>query len=110
MGNEDGAGLSRHSDRLRSKYISKVGAEAQLIVSIRYIIIVPMDYVDIPAHQTHLQAKDGMVGTVVGKDETDCLIVGNPHKALTKKHVAPLVHCRITRESLAGRVAEALKE
>jgi hypothetical protein len=60
-----------------------------------------MDYVNIPAHQTHLHAKDGMVGTIVGKNETDCITVGNPHKALTKKHMAALVHCPITRESLA---------
>jgi hypothetical protein len=60
-----------------------------------------MDYVDIPAHQTHLQAKDGMVGTVIGKNETYLVTVGNPHKALTKKHMATLVHCPITRESLA---------
>jgi hypothetical protein len=60
-----------------------------------------MDYVDIPAHQMHPHAKDGMVGTVVGKNEMDCVTVGNPHKALTKKHMAALVHCPITRESLA---------
>jgi hypothetical protein len=60
-----------------------------------------MDYVNIPAHQTHLQAKDGMVGTVIRKNEMGCVTVGNPHKALAKKHMAALVHCPITRESLA---------
>ncbi len=60
-----------------------------------------MNYVNIPAHQTHLQAKDGVVGTVVGKNETNHITVGNPHKALTKKHMAALVDCPITRESLA---------
>jgi hypothetical protein len=60
-----------------------------------------MDYVNIPAHLTHLQAKNGMVGTVVGKNETDRVTLGNPHKTLTKKHMAALVHCPITRESLA---------
>jgi hypothetical protein len=59
-----------------------------------------MDYVDISAHQTHLQAKDGMVGTIIGKNEMDRVTVGNPHKALTKKHMAVLVHCPISRESL----------
>ncbi len=73
----------------------------QLIVSIHDITIVPMDYVNIAAHQMHLQAKDGMVGTVIGKNEADPVTVGNPHKALTKKHMAALVHCPITRESLA---------
>jgi hypothetical protein len=60
-----------------------------------------MDYVNIPAHQTHLQAKDGMVGAIVGKNETDCVTVSNPHKPLTKKHMAALVYCPITRESFA---------
>jgi hypothetical protein len=60
-----------------------------------------MDYVNILAHQTHLQAKDGVVGTLIGKNEMDCVTVDNPHKALTKKHMAVLVHCPITRESLA---------
>jgi hypothetical protein len=60
-----------------------------------------MDYVNILAHQTHLQAKDGVVGTLVGKNKTDSVTVGNPHKALTKKHVVALVHCPIIRESLA---------
>jgi hypothetical protein len=60
-----------------------------------------MDYVDIPEHQTHLQAKDGVVGTIIGKNEMDRVTVGNPHKALTKKHMAAFVHCPITRESLA---------
>jgi hypothetical protein len=60
-----------------------------------------MDYVDIPAHQTHLQAKEGVVGTVVGKNEMDHITVVNPHKMLTKKHIGALVYCPITRESLA---------
>jgi hypothetical protein len=50
-----------------------------------------MDYVNIPAHQTHLQAKDGMVDTVIGKNETNRITVGNPHNALTKKRMAALV-------------------
>jgi hypothetical protein len=60
-----------------------------------------MDYVDIPAHQMHLQAKDGMVGTFVGKDESYHITVSNPHKALTKEHMAALVHSPITREPFA---------
>jgi hypothetical protein len=60
-----------------------------------------MDSVDIPAHQMHLQAKDGVVGTLIGKNETDRITVGNPHKALTKKHMTACVHCPITREFLA---------
>jgi hypothetical protein len=59
-----------------------------------------MDYVDIPTHQMHLQAKDGMVGTIIGKNEMDCITVGNPYTTLTKKHMVALVHCPITRESL----------
>jgi hypothetical protein len=57
-----------------------------------------MDYGDIPAHQMHLQTKDGMVGTVIGKDESYCITVSNPHKALAKECMAALVHSPITRE------------
>jgi hypothetical protein len=59
-------------------------------------MIVSMDNVDIPTHQTHLQMKDGPIGTEVGKDELNCITVHCPHKALTKKHVAALIHCPIT--------------
>jgi hypothetical protein len=80
---------------------AEVGAKAGPIVSIHNITIILMDYDDIRAHQTHLQEKDGVVGTDVGKNETNCAIVGNPPKTLTKKHMAVLVYCSITRESLA---------
>jgi hypothetical protein len=34
-----------------------------------------MNYVDIPVHQTHLQAKDGMFSTIIGKDKLDRITV-----------------------------------
>jgi hypothetical protein len=66
-----------------------------------------MDYVNIPAHQMHLQAKDGVVGTILGKNEMDHVTVGDPHKALTKKHMAALIHCPITREFLAQMTVQS---
>jgi hypothetical protein len=62
-------------------------------------MIILMDDVDIPTHQTHLQAENGWVGTVVGKDEFNCITVSSPHKVLAKEHMAALVHCPITGES-----------
>jgi hypothetical protein len=61
-------------------------------------MMIQMDYINITAHQTHLPAKDGMVGTVIGKDELDCITVSNPHTALTKERMAASVHSLITRE------------
>ncbi len=49
----------------------------------------------------HLQAKDGVVGTIKRKDQSDHITISNPHKLLTKEHVETLVHGQITRESLA---------
>jgi hypothetical protein len=62
-------------------------------------MIVSMDNVDIPAHQTHLQAEDGWVGTVIGKDKFNCIAISCPHKTLAKEHVAALVHGPIPRET-----------
>jgi hypothetical protein len=58
-----------------------------------------MDDVNIPTHQMHLQAENGWVGTVIGKDEFNRITVSSPHKALAKKHMAALVHYPITRKS-----------
>ena len=60
-----------------------------------------MDNADILAHQTHLQTKNGMVGSIVGKDESYCTTVSKPHKLLTKEHMAALVYSPITREPFA---------
>jgi hypothetical protein len=61
-------------------------------------MIILMDDVNIPAHQMHLQAEDGGVGTVVGKNEFNHITVSNPHKAWAKEHVEALVNCPITGE------------
>ncbi len=69
------------------------------IVWVTNVMIISMDNFDIPTHQTHLQAENGWVGTVIGKDEINCITVSSPHKALAKEHMAGLVHCSITGES-----------
>jgi hypothetical protein len=61
-------------------------------------MIISMDDVNIPTHQTHLQAENGWVGTVVGKNEFNCITVSSPHEALAKEHMAALVQCPITGE------------
>jgi hypothetical protein len=44
---------------------AEICAKAQPIACIGDVVIIPVDDVDIPSHQTHLQVKDGMVCTVV---------------------------------------------
>ncbi len=43
-----------------------ISTDAQPVVSISDIVIIPVGDIDIPAHQTHLQMENSMVGTVVG--------------------------------------------
>jgi hypothetical protein len=62
-------------------------------------MIVSMDNIGIPTHQTHLQVEDGWVGTIIGKDEFNCITVSRPHKTLAKEHVVALVHGLIPRET-----------
>jgi hypothetical protein len=45
---------------------AKVSAKAQPVVCVDDVVIIPVDDGNIPTHQTHLQAKNGMVGTIVG--------------------------------------------
>jgi hypothetical protein len=61
-------------------------------------MIILIDDVDIPTHKTHLQAQNGWVGTIIGKDEFNRITVSISHKALAKEHMAALVHCPITGE------------
>ncbi len=44
---------------------AEISSKVQPIVCIGDVVIIPMDNVDNPSHQTHLQAKDGMICTVV---------------------------------------------
>jgi hypothetical protein len=44
---------------------AEISAKAQLIVCIGYVVIIPVDNVNIPSHQSHLQAKDGVVCTII---------------------------------------------
>jgi hypothetical protein len=55
-----------------------------------------MDDIDIPAHQPHLKAENSQIGTVVRKDEFDCVAVSCPCKLLPKKHMAALVDQLVT--------------
>ncbi len=53
-------------------------------------MIISMYNVDIPTHQMHLQVGDSWVGTVIWKDEFNCIAISSPHKVLAKEHVAAL--------------------
>jgi hypothetical protein len=44
---------------------AEISTKARLIVCIGDVVIIPVDDVDIPSNQLHLQAKDGVVCTVI---------------------------------------------
>jgi hypothetical protein len=44
---------------------AEISAKAQPIVCIGDVVIIPVDNVNIPSHQLHLQEKNGMVCSVV---------------------------------------------
>ena len=49
----------------------------------------------------HLQAKDGLVGTVIREDKFDCIAICYPDKASAVAHVPNLIHCPIPGEAFA---------
>jgi hypothetical protein len=59
-----------------------------------------MDNIDIPAHQLHLKVENSWVGTVIRKDEFNCVVVSRPYKSLSKEHMAALVDGPVTGEAL----------
>ena len=49
--------------------VAEVGAKAEEVFGIGKEIVIVMDNAHIPAHKTHLQAKDCRVATIVGQNE-----------------------------------------
>ena len=60
-----------------------------------------MDDINVPTHETHLQAKDGLVGAVIRQDKLDCVAICYPDKALAVTHVPNLIHCPIPSKAFA---------
>ena len=60
-----------------------------------------MDDIDVPTHETHLKAKDSLVGTVVRQNEFDRVAVGYPNKSAAIAHVPDLVHRPVAGKSFA---------
>ncbi len=59
-----------------------------------------MDNIDIPAHQPHLKVENSWVGTIIRKDEFDCIAVSCPYKSLSKEHMAAPVDGPVTGKAL----------
>jgi hypothetical protein len=55
-------------------------------------MVIPVDDVNVPSHQAHLQAEDGVILPVVLMDVLYCVAVGDPNKLLTKEVVEAFVH------------------
>ncbi len=61
------------------------------IICIDTIIIVLMDDIGIPAHQPHLKSENSQTGTIIKKDQFDCVAVSYPYKLLPKEHMVALI-------------------
>jgi hypothetical protein len=87
--------------RAKQWIVAEVGSQAGEIVSIGKEIVIAMDNVHIPAHEMHLQAKDGRVVAIVGQNELYRITVSNPKKPLTKARVSTFVYGPVARKAFA---------
>ncbi len=60
-----------------------------------------MEDINVPTHETHLQAKDGLVGAVIRQNKFDRIAICYPDKAFAVTHVPDLIHCPIPSEAFA---------
>jgi hypothetical protein len=60
-----------------------------------------MYYINIAAHQPHLKTENSQIGTVIRKDEFDCVAVSCPYKLLPKEHMVALVDQPVAGKILA---------
>ena len=79
----------------------QIDAETRPEVRIYMFSVRPVDYINIPAHQAHLQAYNSRVAAFIRQNELDCIAVSDPNKALAEDILATLVDCPIPGESLA---------
>jgi hypothetical protein len=54
--------------------------------------VVPMDDINVPAHETHLESQHGWIVAIIQLDEMSGVTICDPHKALSKEHVTILVN------------------
>jgi hypothetical protein len=84
------------------------GVKANICSKLRPIVgadkvgVITMDNINVPAHESHLESQNGQViAVVVGQDETDCIAICNPHKALPKQHVMVFVDSPVAGKPLS---------
>jgi hypothetical protein len=64
-------------------------------------MIVPVLDIHIPAHKSHLEAKDCGITAVVGEDKLESVTVGYPSELLAKAHVAEFIDGIVPGECFA---------
>ena len=62
------------------------------------MVIIPVLDIHIPAHKSHLEAKDCGIAAVVGEDKLESVTVGDPSEYLAKAHVAAFIDGVVPRE------------
>ena len=80
---------------------SKVRAQARPVIRVDEPLILPMNDIHVPAHESHLQTKEGWVITVVRKDEPDGIAIGDPSETHTPEKVSARVNCPIASKTFA---------
>jgi len=89
-------------DVILEKWIeAQVSAKAREIVGVGEPMVIPVLDIHIPAHEAHLQPKDGGITAIVGYDEFDSIAIRNPSKTLPKTHMAAFVDGPIARKAFA---------
>jgi hypothetical protein len=70
------------------------------IVRIDQMIVGAVNNINVPAHEAHLQAKDGLIGTILRQDKLDCVAI-HPNELSAVAHVTDFIHCPIPAETFA---------
>jgi hypothetical protein len=65
------------------------------------VMIVPVLDIHIPAHKSHLEAKDCGFAAIVGEDKLESITVGDPSESLAKAHVAAFIDGVVPGECFA---------
>jgi hypothetical protein len=63
----------------------------QPTIGVDQVMIVPVLDIHIPAHKSHLEAKDSGIAAVVGGDKLESVTVSDLSESLAKTHVAAFI-------------------
>ncbi len=85
-----------------------VCSKARPIVGVNEVRVITMDNINVTSHESHLESQNDRIIAVLGQDETDCIPICNPHKALPKQHVTVLVNSPVAGKPLSQVNASGL--